>query len=102
MDPQQMIVSVVSDHANPQYIYVQYKRGEIQIWDRATAAVVTSFMVVPFPILNSDGEAGFTSLVFHPDYANNGRFFVVRTCSSLITSDLGIHVASTILLWTSP
>ena len=81
MDPTKMIVSVVGAHDDSNYIYVQFKRGEIQIWDRDTAAYVTTFMTLPFPILNSDGEAGFTSLVFHPNYKQNGRFFVVRSSS---------------------
>lgn len=77
LSPNEMIVSVVSAHDDSDYLYVQFKRGEIQLWDRITGAYVSTFMTLPFPILNSDGEAGFTSIVFHPNYKENGRFFVV-------------------------
>ena len=100
-----MIVSIVDAHDELNYIYVQYKRGEIEIWDRDTGAYVTTFMTLPFPILNSDGEAGFTSLVFHPNYKQNGRFFVVslHSCVAVIFSRLSVltlHPSSTTRRWT--
>lgn len=79
MDPAKMIVSIISAHdGDSERIFVQYKRGIIEIWNRTNGAVLGTFLQFAFPILNSDGEAGFTSLVFHPKYAENGRFFVVR------------------------
>jgi hypothetical protein len=34
------------------------------------------FLSIP-NVYNTNGEAGFTAVVFHPQYATNGRLFVV-------------------------
>lgn len=52
-------------------------RGRIRIFDRNTQTLlVEPFLSIP---VSQSGEQGLLGLAFHPDYANNGRFFVNHT-----------------------
>jgi glucose/arabinose dehydrogenase len=61
-------------HAGDARLFITQKNGVVRIWDGAT--------LLPLPFLNISGlvstsnEDGLLSIAFHPDYANNGRFFV--------------------------
>ncbi|MBL8878771.1 MAG: PQQ-dependent sugar dehydrogenase [Phycisphaerales bacterium] len=51
--------------------------GQIRIFDRVTNTLLaTPFFSIP---VSQSGEQGLLGLAFHPDYANNGRFFVNYT-----------------------
>lgn len=64
---------------DPNTIYVVEKTGTIALV-RGGARVGT-FLDVSSGLL-SDGEQGLLGLAFHPDYADNGRFFVYFTPGS--------------------
>ena len=67
--------------------------GRVEIVDLATGQILgTPFIDLA---VSTGNEQGLLSIAFHPDYANNGRFFVSRTASGgntrvtehLVTSD---------------
>ncbi len=49
--------------------------GKIHILDPATGQR-TAFLDIPNAEMTTGGEQGLLGLAFHPDYADNGRFFV--------------------------
>ena len=57
-------------------LYVAEKEGAIRIVVRSTGNVLTNdFMTVP-SVQSSGNERGLLGLAFHPDFANNGYFYV--------------------------
>src|SRR5262245_60787960 len=48
-----------------------------------------SFLTIP-GVLNN-GEAGLLSIVFHPNYKNNGRFFVHYSCENCPVTLSSLH-----------
>ena len=65
---------------NDNRLFILEKRGRIKIVDRLTGAVTaTPFLDIynkVYPITTSFDERGLLGLAFHPDYANNGYFYV--------------------------
>lgn len=65
---------------NDDRLFVLEKRGRIKIVNRLTGAVnATPFLDIynrVFPISTVNDERGLLGLAFHPDYANNGYFYV--------------------------
>jgi glucose/arabinose dehydrogenase len=58
--------------------FLEQHTGNVRIFDRVAGSVVADpFLTVP-PVTQG-GEQGLLGLAFHPDYANNGEFFVNRT-----------------------
>ena len=62
---------------------VEYERGEIERYTAAIYVGSTYGEPLPAPFLDvsaeidtPSGERGLLGLAFHPDYAENGRFFV--------------------------
>ena len=63
-------------------LYVIEKEGAIRIVNRTSGAVLTNdFMTVP-NVESSGDERGLSGLAFHPDFANNGYFYVNFTDTS--------------------
>lgn len=60
---------------------VEQKSGSIKIFDQRTGTVLpTPFLTIPSSEILKDGfEQGMLGLAFHPNYAQNGRFFVSYT-----------------------
>jgi glucose/arabinose dehydrogenase len=56
---------------------VEENSGKIKIW-KAGEVLATPFLDIRTKISNS-GERGLLGLAFHPNYANNGTFFVFYT-----------------------
>lgn len=75
LSPTTMIVSLVDPNDGTDRLFVEYKRGDIEVWTRSTGAVVGNLLSIP-NVYNTDAEAGLTSLVVHPKFAQNGRLFV--------------------------
>jgi glucose/arabinose dehydrogenase len=60
------------------HIYIVEKRGRILEADIATGAFRT-WLNIEDRVKSDGDEQGLLSLAFHPDYAENGRFFVYYT-----------------------
>jgi glucose/arabinose dehydrogenase len=60
---------------------VERRTGEIKIFDWETHTLLsTSFLKIdPDELLNQGFEQGLLGLAFHPDYADNGKFYVNYT-----------------------
>lgn len=66
-------------HANDDRLFVVEKVGRIKIMDTDGNVLPTPFIDID-PVVNSTAnERGLLGLAFHPDYANNGYFFVNYT-----------------------
>jgi glucose/arabinose dehydrogenase len=58
-------------------LFVVEQRGVIQILDLGTNLVNgTAFLDIDSLVINGGGERGLLGLAFHPDYQNNGLFYV--------------------------
>lgn len=70
----------VSDlaHAGDERLFVTQLAGDIRIVNDGRLAGVR-FLDIRDRVLWGEGEMGLASLVFHPDYAENGYFFVAYT-----------------------
>ncbi|MEM6672814.1 MAG: PQQ-dependent sugar dehydrogenase [Planctomycetota bacterium] len=62
---------------DPSRIFIVEQAGRIRIVENGTL-LPTPFLDID-PIVRSGGERGLLGLAFHPDYQNNGRFFVNYT-----------------------
>jgi glucose/arabinose dehydrogenase len=62
-------------------MFVLEKKGTIAIL-RDGKPVATPFLDVSGLITSSGSEQGLLGLAFHPDYVNNGRFFIYYTASN--------------------
>ena len=61
---------------SPNRLYIVEKEGTIRVLNLTTGNLNNvDFMVVPNVFSNGD-EPGLTGLAFHPDFANNGYFYV--------------------------
>jgi glucose/arabinose dehydrogenase len=74
-----------STPALPNHLFVLEKQGVIKVIDMANANAVSTFMdinaIVHDPSSGSD-EQGLLGMAFHPNYANNGLFYVYYTNSA--------------------
>jgi len=58
-------------------IFIAERGGIIQIYDPAAGAILDEpFMYIPDRVTANGIEQGLLGLAFHPDYAENGRFFI--------------------------
>lgn len=75
----------VSANDGSNKIYIPQKEGVIKVYDNAFNLLDTLVTVTG---MQSSGEQGLLSLVFHPDYATNGLFFVYHnnTAGNLVIS----------------
>jgi glucose/arabinose dehydrogenase len=73
---------VAITHAGDGRLFITLQRGQIVIYD-GTRILSTPFLdirsIVNCPASGGCGEEGLLSVAFHPDYANNGFFFVYHT-----------------------
>lgn len=60
-------------------LFVLQRVGVIRILDKARVMADPAFLDISDRVLASGIEQGLLGLAFHPDYANNGRFFVYYT-----------------------
>lgn len=62
-------------------LFVTQRIGVIRILDENRELVDPAFLDITDRVLAGGIEQGLLGLAFHPDYANNGRFFVYYTTS---------------------
>ncbi len=61
-------------------LFIIEQAGIIRIYDTATATLLpTPFLDISALVDDTGNEQGLLGLVFHPDYASNGQFFVYYT-----------------------
>src|SRR5687767_4865131 len=64
-------------HAQDNRLFIVLQAGQIVIWN-GTSLLQTSFLDIR-SLVSSGGERGLLGLAFHPDYSQNGFFFVNYT-----------------------
>jgi len=62
-------------------LFIVEQAGRIRVIPDLSSPTVLTFLNITTNTV-SGGEQGLLGLAFHPDYANNGRFFVFRTCTA--------------------
>jgi glucose/arabinose dehydrogenase len=67
---------VTSAPDNPNRLFIVEKGGLIKILDLATGAVDPQTFLDVSDQISTEREQGLLGLAFHPDYAENGRFYV--------------------------
>jgi glucose/arabinose dehydrogenase len=70
---------VAIEHAQDGRLFVVERGGNIKILNPDGTINPTPFLALNNTIVLSGGERGLLGLAFHPDYANNGYFFVNYT-----------------------
>ncbi|WP_178985749.1 PQQ-dependent sugar dehydrogenase [Winogradskyella helgolandensis] len=63
-------------HAGDDRLFIVEQAGVIKIIDNSGTLQTTPFLDINSLVINSGNERGLLGLAFHPDYANNGYFFV--------------------------
>ena len=69
-------MQVVHAGDNTNRIFIPQKFGSVRVFDRSYVSLGTFLTVAG---ITTAGERGLLSMVFHPDYANNGFFYVYYT-----------------------
>ncbi len=71
-------VFAASPPGDPGRLFIVLKdTGEVRILDLTTGQInATPFLDIPANEMTIQGEQGLLGLVFHPDYAANGKFYV--------------------------
>lgn len=73
-------VAIVDANDGKEYLYVVERLGKIKRVNRKSGEVSSKkFLDVSARIEAGGGEQGLLGLAFHPDYVNNGYFFVNYT-----------------------
>lgn len=73
-------------------LFIVEQDGLIRIWD-GSQLLATPFLDVS-SLTTSSGEQGLLGLAFHPDYVNNGRFFINFTADGLAGVPFGTTVVA--------
>lgn len=65
-------------HAGDERLFIVEKPGRIRIFD-GSSLLATPFLDIESLVDDTNNEQGLLGLAFHPDYANNGYFYVNYT-----------------------
>ncbi|MEQ8704341.1 MAG: PQQ-dependent sugar dehydrogenase [Phaeodactylibacter sp.] len=69
-------------HAEDDRLFIVERNGRIRILDATGALLPQPFLDINDRVSPASGERGLLGLAFHPDYAENGYFFVNYTANS--------------------
>jgi glucose/arabinose dehydrogenase len=58
-------------------LFIVQRGGAVRILNLTTGVETTPFLSIPG--VDQEGEGGLISIAFHPDYANNGKFYTYST-----------------------
>jgi uncharacterized repeat protein (TIGR01451 family) len=72
-------VAITHAPDNTGRIFITEQPGEISVWNGST---LSQFMDITGIVNNGCNEEGLLSIAFHPDYVNNGFFYVYYTDNS--------------------
>lgn len=70
---------VAIEHAGDARLFIIERAGRIRIIDENGATLSTPFLDITSKVDDNPNERGLLGLAFHPDYANNGIFFINYT-----------------------
>src|SRR5215213_2220821 len=73
---------VTSSPNDPNRLFIVEKGGLIKVVDLTTGTVDTQPFLNVLTDIVAAGEQGLLGLAFHPDYAQNGRFYVYLSNAS--------------------
>ncbi|MGE3072996.1 MAG: sorbosone dehydrogenase family protein [Dehalococcoidia bacterium] len=73
-------------------LFVLEKRGVISVIDKDGNKETKPFLDITSLVLSSGNEQGLLGLAFHPDFAQNGRFFVDYTAKNADNTVAEFHV----------
>jgi glucose/arabinose dehydrogenase len=69
--------TVIASPPGDDRLFIGERGGIIQIYDPAIGAILDEpFMFIPDRVTANGIEQGLLGLAFHPDYSENGRFFI--------------------------
>ena len=71
--------SIGITHAGDDRLFINEQRGTISIADANGNRLPTPFLDISAKVSQTGNEAGLLGVAFHPDYANNGFFYVNYT-----------------------
>ncbi|HWW63075.1 MAG TPA: PQQ-dependent sugar dehydrogenase, partial [Thermoanaerobaculia bacterium] len=80
-------------HAGDTRLFIVLQAGRIVIWD-GTSVLATPFLDIR-PLVKSGGEQGLLGLAFHPQYRDNGFFYINYTDVNGNTVVARYHVSAT-------
>jgi len=72
---------IVIGHAGDDRLFVGERNGRIRVIDAAGNVLATPFLDITSKISSLNSEEGFLGMVFSPDYATSGKFYVSYTDS---------------------
>lgn len=67
------------DHAGDSRLFVEEQKGKIWILDSLGVKQTTPFLDIQSKVKSSGNEQGLLGLAFHPNYKNNGYFYINYT-----------------------
>ena len=78
---------VVITHAGDERLFVVEQAGVIRSVDASGAVTAAPFLDIQSRVKDDGNEQGLLGLAFHPDYAENGEFFVYYTTGTASGAD---------------
>jgi len=90
-------VAVVNAGDNSNRLFIVEQHGLIKVFNSASGSVnAIPFLDISAQIDNAGNEQGLLGLAFHPDYSNNGQFFVNYTRDPGAGDDLTVIARFTV------
>ncbi|HUF38717.1 MAG TPA: PQQ-dependent sugar dehydrogenase, partial [Anaerolineales bacterium] len=74
-------------HHDTNRLYVTERAGRIKIIQPLGTVIATPFLDIDDRVLSTGSEQGLLGLAFHPEYANNGYFYVYYTRNGTSSQD---------------
>ena len=72
-------VFMTAPPADNNHLFIVEQGGTIKIFDVSNQSLLSTPYLNLIGAITSGGERGLLGMVFHPDYTNNGRFYVYYT-----------------------
>jgi MYXO-CTERM domain-containing protein len=73
------VTTMAQAPGDPNRVFVGVKEGGIKIVDLVTGEYKDHLFLNLFDVVDSESEGGLTGMAFHPDYAQNGKFYLTMT-----------------------
>ncbi len=63
-------------------LFIGERGGSIRVFDLTSGTLLSDDFLDPIPDVNTEAESGFLGLTFHPNYQENGKFYVNVTLNN--------------------